>query len=701
MKTKYKLFSVMLATCLIFPAFASNPEAYSEKQPCLHNTLYDFDDETMTVNDVYKGNRIEAFFEDVRFYSHEKDTAVVLENGVPVTEGVFREGMIIQIHHGNTLYGEYRIAELLEPYYPMVPPANGPMRAPAANSYGFTLPLDNMNLTSHVSAAFGSDFGGPNTGYSNHRGTDFSWSGITGTPIRAIKSGTVDATNIDWSYGNHVRIDHGSGQKSLYAHMNATPLVSKGQWVEQGEIIGYVGSTGNVTGPHLHLEIQINGALVNPVTYLTGAPTYSPPSSNSFTVKYYPNGGSGSMADTIVPYGVSTPTRTNTFTYPGRVFLGWHITNISEGTWRYYNPNSPSQTGWYAQGSQPSGWEKMIYENGEAVAWTVNPGQVVGFYAVWHNGFVVKYNANGGSGSMADTLVTYGVSIPIRKNTFTCSNRIFEGWHVKNNTTGKWRYINPRNEDETEWYVEGAQPSGWEKMIYEDGREVGWTALPGETITLYAVWRYGFKIQYNANGGSGSMADTYVTTGVDTQTRPNTFVNPNHVFVGWNLKWLSTGKWKYYNPKNEDESDWYLEGKQPAGWIKDVYTNAGTVAWTVPAGETVIFYAVWTYGFRVQYDANGGSGTMKDTIIPYGVYTPTRVNTFTRSGYTFKGWHVKYVTDNTWRYYNPKNEDETGWYIEGKQPAGWVKMVYLNGESIAWTTYPGETIIFYAVWEKT
>ena len=138
--------------------------------------------------------------------------------------------MIIQIHHGNTLYGEYRIAELLEPYYPIVPPANGPMRAPAANSYGFTLPLDNMNLTSHVTAGFGSDFGGPNTGYSNHRGTDFSWSGITGTPIRAIKSGTVDATNIDWSYGNHVRIDHGSGQKSLYAHMNATPLVRRQYW---------------------------------------------------------------------------------------------------------------------------------------------------------------------------------------------------------------------------------------------------------------------------------------------------------------------------------------------------------------------------------------------------------------------------------------------------------------------------------------
>ena len=281
MKTKYKLLSVMLAVCLIFPAFASYVGAYSETQQCLHNTLYDFDNETMTVKGVYEGNRIEAFFADVRFYSDAEDTAVVLQNGVPVTEGVFQEGMIVQIYHGDTLYGEYRIEELLEPFS-IAPPENGPMRAAAANAYGFTLPLDNMNLTSHVSAAFGSDFGGPNTGYPDHRGADFSWGGITGTPIRAIKSGTVDATNIHSSYGNHVRIDHGNGQKSLYAHMNATPLVSVGQWVTQGQIIGYVGSSGNVTGPHLHLEIQINGALVNPVTYLAGAPTYSPTHTHSY-----------------------------------------------------------------------------------------------------------------------------------------------------------------------------------------------------------------------------------------------------------------------------------------------------------------------------------------------------------------------------------------------------------------------------------
>ena len=379
MKAKYKLFSVMLAVCLIFPAFASYVGAYSESQQCLHNTLYDFDNETMTVKGVYEGNRIEAFFADVRFYSDAEDTAVVLQNGVPVTEGVFQEGMIVQIYHGDTLYGEYRIEELLEPFS-IAPPENGPMRAAAANAYGFTLPLDNMNLTSHVSAAFGSDFGGPNTGYPDHRGADFSWGGITGTPIRAIKSGTVDATNIHSSYGNHVRIDHGSGQKSLYAHMNATPLVSVGQRVTQGQVIGYVGSSGNVTGPHLHLEIQINGALVNPVTYLAGATS----SSNSFTVKYNPNGGSGSMADTIVPYGVPTLTRKNTFTRPGYTFEGWNVYNSSNNTWRYYNPKNGTDTGWYTVGKQPVGWVKMVYPNGVDVAQTGQPGEIVIFYAVWN-----------------------------------------------------------------------------------------------------------------------------------------------------------------------------------------------------------------------------------------------------------------------------------------------------------------------------
>lgn len=83
-----------------------------------------------------------------------------------------------------------------------------------------------------------------------------------GTDIHAIDGGIVDISWI-WqggitgnnSYGNFVRIDHGNGWKSLYAHMNSAPLVSYGQSVSQGTLLGYVGDTGYSFGNHLHLEV--------------------------------------------------------------------------------------------------------------------------------------------------------------------------------------------------------------------------------------------------------------------------------------------------------------------------------------------------------------------------------------------------------------------------------------------------------------
>lgn len=89
-----------------------------------------------------------------------------------------------------------------------------------------------------------------------------------GTPIYASRSGTVTkAVSLTYSYGNHVVINHGDGYSSLYAHMDYY-VVSPGQYVSQGQLIGYVGSTGNSTGPHLHFTIFYNGSDVNPMNYL-------------------------------------------------------------------------------------------------------------------------------------------------------------------------------------------------------------------------------------------------------------------------------------------------------------------------------------------------------------------------------------------------------------------------------------------------
>ncbi len=91
--------------------------------------------------------------------------------------------------------------------------------------------------------------------------------GKTGTPIYAIEKGQVTLSGWSNGYGNNIVIDHGGGQKSRYAHFSKL-YVKKGAFVEKGQQIGEMGSTGNSTGPHLHIEININGINVNPLQYL-------------------------------------------------------------------------------------------------------------------------------------------------------------------------------------------------------------------------------------------------------------------------------------------------------------------------------------------------------------------------------------------------------------------------------------------------
>ena len=100
---------------------------------------------------------------------------------------------------------------------------------------------------------------------SNHTGLDIS--AKTGTDIKVVAAGTVISAKYEGSYGNLVKIDHGNGVETWYAHTSKM-YVKAGQKVEAGDVIAAVGSTGNSTGPHLHLEIRINGEHVNPQKYL-------------------------------------------------------------------------------------------------------------------------------------------------------------------------------------------------------------------------------------------------------------------------------------------------------------------------------------------------------------------------------------------------------------------------------------------------
>ena len=118
-------------------------------------------------------------------------------------------------------------------------------------------------------------FGRISSGYSNarehpvlgytraHRGIDYA--SPLGTEIYAVGDGTITMRGWSGGYGNIVRIRHANGYETGYGHMNGFASgQSVGSYVRQGEIIGYVGSTGLSTGPHVHFEMKKNGSYVNP-----------------------------------------------------------------------------------------------------------------------------------------------------------------------------------------------------------------------------------------------------------------------------------------------------------------------------------------------------------------------------------------------------------------------------------------------------
>ena len=98
-----------------------------------------------------------------------------------------------------------------------------------------------------------------------HTGLDIAAS--SGTPIHAAASGIVTFAAMKGAYGNLIVITHSDSVETYYAHCSAI-AVEPGESVEQGDVIGYVGSTGNSTGPHLHLEVRIDGVAQNPQNYL-------------------------------------------------------------------------------------------------------------------------------------------------------------------------------------------------------------------------------------------------------------------------------------------------------------------------------------------------------------------------------------------------------------------------------------------------
>lgn len=153
--------------------------------------------------------------------------------------------------------------------------------------------------------------------------------------------------------------------------------------------------------------------------------------------------------------------------------------------------------------------------------------------------FNIQYNSNGGTGqSMQSTEVTYGVPTQISENTYLnqANYLSFYGWNAFRHSDCTWHYKNNSGDDG--WYVEGTQPIGYSKILYNDGETVqNETSIIGDTITLYAQWRSNsYDLTFIGNGGQGSMTSISGTATQPVALQSNQFVKNDSLFKHWVLR---------------------------------------------------------------------------------------------------------------------------------------------------------------------
>ena len=332
------------------------------------------------------------------------------------------------------------------------------------------------------------------------------------------------------------------------------------------------------TGTTYASSASIAASVNNDLTLYAQWTENAPSTPKTYTVRFNNNGGSGTMSDQTFTVGVSQALKANTFTKSGYTFRGWNTQSNGYGT---------------------------SYTNRQTVKDLTSAGNTITLYAQWTKDapktYTVRFNNNGGSGTMSDQTFTVDVSQALKKNTFTRTGFTFKGWNTQSNGYGN---------------------------SYTDQQTVRNLTSAGGTITLYAQWtanEYTNTLYYNANGGSGAPA---------SQTAKVTYPNTQSTFYVSSVKPTRAG---------------YTF----AGWY-DAATGGNKIGATVTVGsnshagnQSKTIYAHWTaneYTNTLYYNANGGSGAPASQTAK--VTYPNTQSTFyvssvkpTRAGYTFAGWY--------------------------------------------------------------
>ncbi len=326
-----------------------------------------------------------------------------------------------------------------------------------------------------------------------------------------------------------------------------------------------------------------------------------------YTVTYNNNGGSGCSSKTVTPGGIygtmCVPTR------EGYTFVGWFDSGYKDSPLNYYadtysdlknafGTNQDALYNHYLEYGKNEG--RRISQYIASDKFTVNANQTI--YAGWKAGYLIEYNANGGSGTMNSTLATTGSSVTIKSNGFTRDGYLFEGWTTNSNGT----------DDGYGW-------TGWSgTWNYTSGKY----GIANSKLVLYARWKTikTYTISYNSNGGSGTMSSDTVSTGGAATIKNNTFTRSGYTFAGWTT-----------NSDGTDDGYGWAEG-----WSGTWNYDNGQYG---IANNALVLYARWNpKSYTINYNANGGSGTMSSSTVSSGSSVTIKNNAFTKKGYTFAGW---------------------------------------------------------------
>ena len=289
---------------------------------------------------------------------------------------------------------------------------------------------------------------------------------------------------------------------------------------------------------------------------------YAKWSAVAYTVAYHANGGSGAMENSAHVYDEAQALNANVFTRDGYEFAGW---------------------------AKESGSGSVEFEDGEAVINLASEdGASVDLYAVWGaHRYYAAYNANGGSGTMENSSLTYGVFQNLRKNAFVRTGYAFAGWNTDPGGSGE---------------------------SYGDGQSVKDLAEAAESVvTLYAQWHpvsYTVRYDKNASDASGTVEDSEHVYDSAKELNGNGYSREGIAFICWNT--------------------------EPGGGGTDYGDGESVVNLGATAGAVVILYAQW--GNIVTFIANNGSPAPPPQVVGKNGKI-TEPAPMSRSGLSFGGWH--------------------------------------------------------------